>query len=182
MTHSPEQELQAAFRDPTSPYHIPEGSQGPASPDERPSILSAAEEGRVYFENRGFDSASFWEQPIAWGDHDAFQYEIIPIVLLNDSPSHLLPRHVNNVRYRAYLPCLAYISWLTFKHLQCASSNLAAYAGYLPLARSLVGPPKPMRSSERGVFPSFSSQSKSTSAGPCNIPIQSASVSRVVRL
>jgi hypothetical protein len=29
---------------------------------------------------RGFDSASFWEQPVVWGDHDAFQ-------------------HVNNVRY-----------------------------------------------------------------------------------
>lgn len=73
-------ELQAAFRDPASPYHIPEGSQGPASPDEQPKVLSALEEGRLYFEDRGFDSASFWEQPIVWGDHDAFQ-------------------HVNNVRY-----------------------------------------------------------------------------------
>jgi len=73
-------ELQAAFRDPASPYHIPEGSQGPASPDEQPTTLSAAEESRAYFLGRGFDSASFWEQPIVWGDHDAFQ-------------------HVNNVRY-----------------------------------------------------------------------------------
>jgi len=73
-------ELQNAFRNPASPYHIPEGSKGPASPDERPATLSAAEEGRAYFEDRGFDSTSFWEQPIAWGDHDAFQ-------------------HVNNVRY-----------------------------------------------------------------------------------
>lgn len=44
-----------------------------------------------------------------------------------------------------------------------------------------MGPPKPMRSSERGEFPSFSSQSTSTSAGLCNIPIQSALVFRVVR-
>ncbi|KAI0305802.1 hypothetical protein B0F90DRAFT_1872719 [Multifurca ochricompacta] len=74
-------ELQAAFRDPASPFHIPEGSQGPASPDEQPTaVLSAAEQGRRYFEDRGFDSTSFWEQPIVWGDHDAFQ-------------------HVNNVRY-----------------------------------------------------------------------------------
>jgi hypothetical protein len=80
LTHKPQQDLQAAFRDPTSPYHIPEGSQGPASPDEQPSILSAAEEGRVYFEDRGFDSTSLWEQPIAWGDHDAFQYEVMPLV------------------------------------------------------------------------------------------------------
>jgi hypothetical protein len=80
LTHILQQELQAAFRDPTSPYHIPEGSHGPASPDEQPLVLSAAEEGRVYFEDRGFDPASFWEQPIAWGDHDAFQYEIIPVV------------------------------------------------------------------------------------------------------
>ncbi|KAH9969127.1 HotDog domain-containing protein, partial [Russula dissimulans] len=80
LTRTPQQELQDAFRNPASPYHIPEGSKGPASPDERPATLSAAEEGRAYFEDRGFDSTSFWEQPIAWGDHDAFQ-------------------HVNNVRY-----------------------------------------------------------------------------------
>jgi hypothetical protein len=30
--------------------------------------------------DRGFDSASFWEQAIVWGDHDAFQYVIISIV------------------------------------------------------------------------------------------------------
>ena len=80
LTYTPHQELQAAFRDPTSPYHIPEGSQGPASPDEQPAMLSAAEEGRTYFVGRGFDPASFWEQPIVWGDHDAFQYVIISIV------------------------------------------------------------------------------------------------------
>lgn len=73
LLDAPQQELQAAFRDPTSPYHIPEGSQGPTSPDEQPTSLTEAEEGRTYFEDRGFDPASFWEQPIVWGDHDAFQ-------------------------------------------------------------------------------------------------------------
>ncbi len=100
-SHTPPQELQAAFRDPTSPYHIPEGSQGPPSPDEHLTTLSATEEGRTYFEDRGFDAASFWEQPIIWGDHDAFQYAVILVLLQNVSPSHLLIRHVNNVRYRA---------------------------------------------------------------------------------
>jgi len=38
----------------------------------------------VYFEDRVFDSASFWKQPIAWGDHDAFQ-------------------HVNNARYLRFI-------------------------------------------------------------------------------
>jgi hypothetical protein len=43
-------------------------------------MLSAVEEGRAYFVDRGFDSASFWEQPIVWGDHDAFQYVITSVV------------------------------------------------------------------------------------------------------
>jgi len=73
--------LQAAFRDPTSPFYIEKGSQGPASPDEQPTTaLSAAEEARKYLVDRGFDPTSFWEQPISWRDHDAFQ-------------------HVNNVEY-----------------------------------------------------------------------------------
>jgi len=73
--------LQAAFRDPTSPFYIEKGSQGPASPDEQPTTaLSAAEEARKYLVDRGFDPASFWEQPISWRDHDVFQ-------------------HVNNVEY-----------------------------------------------------------------------------------
>ena len=35
----------------------------------------------MYFEGRGFDPSSFWEQPIVWGDHDAFQCVITSIVL-----------------------------------------------------------------------------------------------------
>ncbi|KAH8983161.1 Thioesterase/thiol ester dehydrase-isomerase [Lactarius hatsudake] len=74
--------IRAAFRDPTSPFYIEKGSEGPASPDEQPTT-SAAEEARKYLVDHGFDPASFWEQPISWGDHDAFQ-------------------HVNNVNYRAH--------------------------------------------------------------------------------
>lgn len=73
--------LQQAFRDPSSPYHIPLGSKGPSHPDEIPSEpVSAAEQGRAKLTAQGFDPTSFWDQPIVWGDHDAFQ-------------------HVNNVRY-----------------------------------------------------------------------------------
>jgi hypothetical protein len=105
-----QQELQAAFRDPTSPFHIPEGSQGPASPDEQPTpALSASEQGRIYFESRGFDPTSFWEQPIVWGDHDAFQYVTSTSTAFTPTsyPSppffiYLSTRHVNNVRYGAH--------------------------------------------------------------------------------
>ncbi|TFY81438.1 hypothetical protein EWM64_g2579 [Hericium alpestre] len=80
--------IREAFRDPSSPYHIPPGTQGPASPDhpaevEDASILSQAsiaEQARAKLAKKGYDPASFWDQPIVWGDHDAFQ-------------------HVNNVRY-----------------------------------------------------------------------------------
>ncbi|KZP28702.1 Thioesterase/thiol ester dehydrase-isomerase, partial [Athelia psychrophila] len=91
------QALQAAFRDPTSPYHIQPGTQGPASPDEPPphshlplEFTSASEPlspapgalalARTKLIERGYDPTSFWEQPIVWGHHDAFQ-------------------HVNNVHY-----------------------------------------------------------------------------------
>ncbi|KAF8273082.1 hypothetical protein EI94DRAFT_1769405 [Lactarius quietus] len=85
--------LQAAFRDPTSPFYIEKGSQGPASPDEQPTTaLSSAEEARKHFVDRGFDPTSFWEQPISWGDHDAFQ-------------------HVNNVRYLRFFES-SRIRWL----------------------------------------------------------------------
>ncbi|KAI0322788.1 HotDog domain-containing protein [Amylostereum chailletii] len=72
--------LQNAFRDPTSPYHIPPGTQGPASADEPPSPDSIAAQARAKLASQGYDPTSFWEQQIVWGDHDAFQ-------------------HVNNVRY-----------------------------------------------------------------------------------
>ncbi|EIN06231.1 Thioesterase/thiol ester dehydrase-isomerase [Punctularia strigosozonata HHB-11173 SS5] len=76
------QQLQAAFRDPNSPFHIPPGSTGPATP--HPEVnegeLSVEDEARQSLLKAGYDPRSFWEQPIVWGDHDAFQ-------------------HVNNVRY-----------------------------------------------------------------------------------
>ncbi|PIL24812.1 hypothetical protein GSI_12698 [Ganoderma sinense ZZ0214-1] len=75
--------LQEKFRDPSSPYHIPPGTQGPESPDppvEETESLSPAEEGRAKLSELGFDPDSFWEQQVVWGDHDSFQ-------------------HVNNVRY-----------------------------------------------------------------------------------
>jgi len=95
-----------AFRDPSSPFHLAPGTVGPASPDPpseaellhtlaqseiAPSVteraiekaieaVDSAEEGRKKLLEMGFDPGSFWEQPVVWGDHDAFQ-------------------HVNNVRY-----------------------------------------------------------------------------------
>ena len=68
------QTLQEAFRDPSSPFHIPPGTTGPASPDEIPDAHpTASDQARAYFLEHGFDPASFWEQHIVWGDHDAFQ-------------------------------------------------------------------------------------------------------------
>ncbi|KAI0675625.1 Thioesterase/thiol ester dehydrase-isomerase [Trametes maxima] len=72
------------FKDPTSPFHLPPGTQGPESPDPLPEELSPADEGRAKLVELGFDPDSFWEQPIVWGDHDSFQ-------------------HVNNVRYLRFL-------------------------------------------------------------------------------
>ncbi|KAG5640806.1 hypothetical protein DXG03_006960 [Asterophora parasitica] len=72
------QALQAAFRDPSSPFHIPPGTNGPASPDEE--VIDPLEEAHRKLAEAGFDPASFWEQRIVWGDQDSFQ-------------------HVNNVRY-----------------------------------------------------------------------------------
>ncbi|KAF8623151.1 hypothetical protein AX17_007540 [Amanita inopinata Kibby_2008] len=82
-------ELQAKFRDPSSPYHIPPGSTGPAAPDEIPhsplsvthsNVPHGLEEAHQKLLNEGLDPHSFWEQRIVWGDQDAFQ-------------------HVNNARY-----------------------------------------------------------------------------------
>ncbi|PCH44535.1 Thioesterase/thiol ester dehydrase-isomerase [Wolfiporia cocos MD-104 SS10] len=85
--------LQDAFRDPSSPFHIAPGTQGPASPDppseaellhtnaiNEDEMTEAAERARRTLIDLGYDPSSFWEQRIVWGDHDAFQ-------------------HVNNVRY-----------------------------------------------------------------------------------
>ncbi|KAG9313186.1 P-loop containing nucleoside triphosphate hydrolase protein [Chiua virens] len=92
--------LQDAFRDPSSPFHIPPGSTGPASPDELPNELQGptanlssaassdsqndqpdpAVQARAKLISLGYDASSLWEQSIVWGHHDAF-------------------RHVNNAHY-----------------------------------------------------------------------------------
>lgn len=83
FTDCPLQDLQAAFRDPNSPFYIPPGTTGPASPDEIPgsSTLTTLNNASDKLENsyqkllkNGFDPTSFWEQRIAWGDQDSFQY------------------------------------------------------------------------------------------------------------
>ena len=65
------------FRDPTSPFHLPPGTQGPESPDPPQEELSSAEEGHAKLIELGFDPDSFWEQPVVWGDHDSFQYVFV---------------------------------------------------------------------------------------------------------
>ncbi|KAF8887356.1 HotDog domain-containing protein [Infundibulicybe gibba] len=97
-------DLQHAFRDPSSPYHIPPGTQGPESPDSPPSspiqlgtfpesTSDALQEARDKLLAAGFDPTSFWEQPIVWGDLDSFQ-------------------HVNNVRYVRFFES-GRIKWMT---------------------------------------------------------------------
>ncbi|TFK39682.1 Thioesterase/thiol ester dehydrase-isomerase [Crucibulum laeve] len=97
--------LQAAFRDPSSPFHIPPGEKGPESPDAPPShatlrtlatmenTMDPLEEAQEKLSSAGFDPASFWEQRIVWGDHDSFQ-------------------HVNNVRYVRFFES-GRIKWMT---------------------------------------------------------------------
>ncbi|KZS99723.1 Thioesterase/thiol ester dehydrase-isomerase [Laetiporus sulphureus 93-53] len=90
--------LQDAFRDPSSPFHLPPGTQGPASPDPPAEFLhteaqeTRAEHARTKMLELGYDPSSFWEQRIVWGDHDAFQ-------------------HVNNVRYVRFLES-SRIEWM----------------------------------------------------------------------
>lgn len=100
--HSTIKGLQAAFRDPSSPFHIPPGTQGPAHPDDHeyststvadPSPENVAQEARNTLLKLGFDPESFWEQQIVWGDHDSFQ-------------------HVNNVRYVRFFES-GRIKWMT---------------------------------------------------------------------
>ncbi|KAA1475517.1 hypothetical protein DENSPDRAFT_428592 [Dentipellis sp. KUC8613] len=95
-------ELQAAFRDPSSPFHLPPGAVGPASPDapeddafaaEADAMQAVAREAKAKLAAKGYDTASFWEQPIVWGDHDAFQ-------------------HVNNVRYVRFFES-GRMKWIT---------------------------------------------------------------------
>ena len=58
-------------------------SRGPPSPHSEPDLgalpaaeldtHSVAESARMKLTDLGYDTASFWEQSIAWGFHDAFQ-------------------------------------------------------------------------------------------------------------
>ncbi|KAJ3868477.1 hypothetical protein EV359DRAFT_77648 [Lentinula novae-zelandiae] len=92
--------LQAAFRDPSSPFYLAPGTKGPGSPEEyelppdstpessnvrsdTPSFEQLVEKGRMKLVQAGFHHPTIWEQPIAWGDQDSFQ-------------------HVNNVQYVRY--------------------------------------------------------------------------------
>ncbi|CAA7265179.1 unnamed protein product [Cyclocybe aegerita] len=97
--------LYAAFKDPSSPFHLPPGTPGPESPDtpsthanlstlarESPSRMEALEEAKETLLQKGFDPQSFWEQRIVWGDQDPFQ-------------------HVNNVRYIRFFES-ARIKWM----------------------------------------------------------------------
>ncbi|KAJ3905985.1 Thioesterase/thiol ester dehydrase-isomerase [Lentinula edodes] len=92
--------LQAAFRDPSSPFYLAPGTKGPGSPEEyelppdstpessnmqsdTSSFQQLVEQGRMKLVQAGFHHPTIWEQPIAWGDQDSFQ-------------------HVNNVQYVRY--------------------------------------------------------------------------------
>lgn len=104
--------LRAAFKNPSSPFYIPPGETGPASPDEPPkssesihpakqgsepveqsmSMEEAAGAAREALVSMGYDANSFWEQSITWGHHDAF-------------------RHVNNAHYLRFIES-GRIQWL----------------------------------------------------------------------
>ncbi|KAF8634605.1 hypothetical protein AX15_000811 [Amanita polypyramis BW_CC] len=94
-------DLQAAFRDTNSPFHIPPGSRGPATPEEVPQNSTLVDQHNQFEELRkarevmlqkGFDPHSFWEQKVVWGDLDSFQ-------------------HVNNVKYVQFFES-SRIKWL----------------------------------------------------------------------
>ncbi|TFK69123.1 hypothetical protein BDN72DRAFT_820459 [Pluteus cervinus] len=101
--------LQAAFKDPTSPFYLAPGTVGPDSPDAPPSNASQVaslhntaqssityeetlDAARATMTKSGFDPASFWEQKIVWGDQDSFQ-------------------HVNNAQYVRFFES-ARIKWM----------------------------------------------------------------------
>ncbi|THH09721.1 hypothetical protein EW145_g1802 [Phellinidium pouzarii] len=103
------QKLQESFRNPSSPFYLAPGTQGPSSPGEgfvvpervytlsgeremHTTDIDSAEaeaptpesEAREKLTELGYDPLSFYEQRVVWGDLDSF-------------------RHVNNVRYLRYL-------------------------------------------------------------------------------
>ncbi|KAG8927143.1 hypothetical protein FRC02_008443 [Tulasnella sp. 418] len=90
--------LQDAFKDPSSPFYLAPGTQGPSeeqmmnlapspevhrSPAEA-STLANAEGAEEWALANGYDPLSFWEQKVVWGDLDSF-------------------RHLNNVRYVRFI-------------------------------------------------------------------------------
>ena len=116
--HTYIQSLRAAFKNPSSPFYIPPGETGPASPDEPPksfesihsakqgcepgeqsmSMEEAAGAAREALISMGYDGNSFWEQNISWGHHDAFR-QVHPSGILTFLLTVPL-RHVNNAHYR----------------------------------------------------------------------------------
>ena len=83
LTEVAEQGLLDKFKDPHSPYHIPPGTQGPESPDDPPPPIAAHSRARLV--GMGYDPTSFWEQPIVWGDHDAFQRVLFRLTLASEA-------------------------------------------------------------------------------------------------
>jgi hypothetical protein len=89
------QKLQAAFRDPSSPFHIAPGSHGPCSQEDTTHAQFSSLAAQAYpnargealekFRADGFDMTSCWEQAIAWGDHDSFQYVTCALLELVES-------------------------------------------------------------------------------------------------
>ncbi|KIO10616.1 hypothetical protein M404DRAFT_60521, partial [Pisolithus tinctorius Marx 270] len=92
--------LQAAFRNPSSPFHIPPGETGPASPDDPPPSCETnrfdlqqdtdphgalpaerAEKAREALISMGCDADTLWEQSIVWGYHDAFRQDFLRLLL-----------------------------------------------------------------------------------------------------
>ena len=75
------QDLRDKFKDPLSPFYLAPGEKGPESPDpapsspvtERASYESAAIKARQELSQLGYDPTTFFEQRVAWGDHDSFQ-------------------------------------------------------------------------------------------------------------
>ena len=73
------QDLRDKFKDPLSPFYLAPGEKGPESPDPSSSATkqagyeSLAVKARQELSQLGYDPTTFYEQKVAWGDHDSFQ-------------------------------------------------------------------------------------------------------------
>lgn len=72
--------LRDKFKDPSSPFYLAPGEQGPESPDpipssvtEQPGHESAATEAQRELVKIGYHPTTFYEQRVGWGDLDSFQ-------------------------------------------------------------------------------------------------------------